>query len=72
MGGYDGHRGWVYSVAVRPPERRKGVGTALLRRLEEALAALAVPWDQRAGQMAESLAESPEDYWHTRARLPWN
>ena len=39
MGGYDGHRGWVYSVAVRPPERRKGVGTALLRRLEEALAA---------------------------------
>jgi hypothetical protein len=21
MGGYDGHRGWVYSVAVRPAER---------------------------------------------------
>jgi ribosomal protein S18 acetylase RimI-like enzyme len=39
MGGYDGHRGWVYSVAVRPAQRRKGVGTALLRRLEEALAA---------------------------------
>ena len=39
MGGYDGHRGWVYSVAVRPAERRKGVGTALLRRLEEALVA---------------------------------
>ena len=39
MGGYDGHRGWVYSVAVRPGERRKGVGTALLRRLEEALVA---------------------------------
>ena len=39
MGGYDGHRGWVYSVAVSPGERRKGVGSALLRRLEEALAA---------------------------------
>ena len=39
MGGYDGHRGWVYSVAVRPAGRRKRVGTALLRRLEEALAA---------------------------------
>ena len=39
MGGYDGHRGWVYSVAVRPAERRKAVGTALLRRLEEALVA---------------------------------
>jgi ribosomal protein S18 acetylase RimI-like enzyme len=36
MGGYDGHRGWVYSVAVRPAGRRKRVGTALLRRLEEA------------------------------------
>jgi ribosomal protein S18 acetylase RimI-like enzyme len=39
MGGYDGHRGWVYSVAVRPAERRKGVGTALLGRLEEAFVA---------------------------------
>ena len=29
----------MYSVAVSPAERRKGVGTALLHRLEEALAA---------------------------------
>ena len=37
MGGYDGHRGWVYSVAVKMEHRRAGVGTALLRRLEQAL-----------------------------------
>jgi ribosomal protein S18 acetylase RimI-like enzyme len=37
MGGYDGHRGWVYSVAVKPQHRRRGIGAALLRRLEEAL-----------------------------------
>jgi ribosomal protein S18 acetylase RimI-like enzyme len=37
MGGYDGHRGWIYSVAVKPQCRRKGVGRALLRRLEEVL-----------------------------------
>jgi ribosomal protein S18 acetylase RimI-like enzyme len=37
MGGYDGHRGWVYSVAVRPEHRRRGIGTALLRRLEALL-----------------------------------
>jgi phosphinothricin acetyltransferase len=37
MGGYDGHRGWVYSVAVRPEHRRRRVGSALLRRLEEVL-----------------------------------
>ena len=38
MGGYDGHRGWVYSVAVAGPHRRHGVGGALVRRLEAALA----------------------------------
>jgi ribosomal protein S18 acetylase RimI-like enzyme len=35
MGGYDGHRGWVYSVAVSPGHRRQGIGAALIRRLEE-------------------------------------
>jgi ribosomal protein S18 acetylase RimI-like enzyme len=38
MGGYDGHRGWVYAVAVQPAYRRRGIGTALVRHLEEALA----------------------------------
>ena len=38
LGGYDGHRGWVYAVAVRPQHRRRGIGTALLRQLEAALA----------------------------------
>jgi ribosomal protein S18 acetylase RimI-like enzyme len=38
MGGYDGHRGWVYAVAVRPSFRRRGIGAALIRRLEAALA----------------------------------
>ena len=38
MGGYDGHRGWVYAVAVGRAHRRAGVGSALLRRLEALLA----------------------------------
>jgi len=38
MGGYDGHRGWVYSLAVRADHQRRGVGTALVRRLEGMLA----------------------------------
>lgn len=37
MGGYDGHRGWIYSVAVNAACRRAGIGTALLRRLEQTL-----------------------------------
>jgi ribosomal protein S18 acetylase RimI-like enzyme len=39
MGGYDGHRGWIYSVAVDPGHRRCGIGAALLRRLEADLKA---------------------------------
>ena len=38
MGGYDGHRGWVYSVAVKPQHRRQGIASSLIRRLEAALA----------------------------------
>ena len=38
MGGYDGHRGWIYSVAVVPERRSLGIGTALIRKLEAELA----------------------------------
>ena len=40
MGGYDGHRGWLYTVAVLPEVQRRGVGRALVRRVEAELAAL--------------------------------
>ena len=40
MGGYDGHRGWVYLVAVDPRHRRCGIGAALLGKVEERLAAM--------------------------------
>ena len=31
MAGYDGHRGWLYSVAVSTRSRRKGVGSKLVK-----------------------------------------
>ncbi|HEX4120113.1 MAG TPA: GNAT family acetyltransferase [Verrucomicrobiae bacterium] len=37
MAGYDGHRGWLYSVAVAPSHQRQGIGTRLLRHAEQAL-----------------------------------
>lgn len=37
---YDGHRGWLYTVAVKPDRRRQGVATALVRHAEQALAKL--------------------------------
>ncbi|POR48161.1 GNAT family acetyltransferase [Paraburkholderia eburnea] len=40
MTGYDGHRGWLYSLAVAPEARRLGIGTRLVRHAESALAAM--------------------------------
>lgn len=40
MAGYDGHRGWLYSVAVAKDERRRGIGAALVRYAERELARL--------------------------------
>jgi ribosomal protein S18 acetylase RimI-like enzyme len=30
MAGYDGHRGWLYAVAVSPDFRRSGIGSLLV------------------------------------------
>jgi ribosomal protein S18 acetylase RimI-like enzyme len=40
MAGYDGHRGWLYSVAVEPNKRRSGLGSSLVEHAEKALADL--------------------------------
>ena len=40
MGGYDGHRGWVYSLAVDEAERHTGIGSALMDKIEQALKSL--------------------------------
>src|SRR5262249_46240531 len=40
LAGYDGHRGWLYAVAVSPRVRRRGVGTALIRHAETSLVAM--------------------------------
>jgi ribosomal protein S18 acetylase RimI-like enzyme len=37
MAGYDGHRGWLYAVAVAPEHRRGGTGTLLVNAALEEL-----------------------------------
>jgi ribosomal protein S18 acetylase RimI-like enzyme len=37
MAGYDGHRGWLYSVAVDPKIRLNGLGSSLVQHAEKAL-----------------------------------
>ncbi len=40
MAGYDGHRGWLYAIAVNPQLQRTGLGQRLVRVAEDVLAAL--------------------------------
>jgi len=39
----DGHRGWIYYVAVRPSLQARGIGTRMVRHAEAHLAARGVP-----------------------------
>ena len=67
--GDDGHRGWVYYVAVDPAWRRRGVGAALMKRVEEDLVRRGCPklnLQVRAGNRSavafyESLGYAVED-----------
>lgn len=40
MGGYDGHRGWIYSLAVSEGRRRVGIARALMAHVEDTLEGL--------------------------------
>ncbi len=37
MSGYDGHRGWLYALAILNSHRRRGIGSALVRGAEDRL-----------------------------------
>ena len=57
MTGFDGHRGWVYYLAVAPDRRREGLGRRLMEAAEAWLCARGAPKLQlmvRAGN-AEAL-----------------
>jgi hypothetical protein len=43
MVGHDGHRGWLYYLAVAPARQRQGVGRILVTAAEQWLAARGVP-----------------------------
>ncbi len=35
MGGYEGHRGWINYLAVKPCEQRKGYGQSIMQAVEQ-------------------------------------
>ncbi len=68
LAGYDGHRGWLYSVAVHPAHRNQGLGAALVGHAEQALTdrgclkinLQVVAGNERASGFYESLGYSVE------------
>ena len=43
MGGYEGHRGWVNYLAVDPAYQRKGLGSQIMKAIEEKLHVMECP-----------------------------
>ncbi len=43
MGGYDGHRGYIYYLAVLPKLQKKGIGSSILSIIEKKLYKLGCP-----------------------------
>ena len=43
MVGFDGHRGWIYYLAVNPDARRRGLGRQMMAAAEAWLAARGAP-----------------------------
>ncbi len=43
MAGYDGHRGWIYFLAVKSSQQRKGIASILVDHVEAELARLGCP-----------------------------
>jgi ribosomal protein S18 acetylase RimI-like enzyme len=43
MAGYDGHRGWIYYLAVDPDYQRKHIGRRMMEKAESELQKLGCP-----------------------------
>ena len=43
MGGYEGHRGWINYLAVKPSSRRKGHGQEIMQAVEDRIRSQGCP-----------------------------
>lgn len=69
MVGYDGHRGWINYLAVRPSHQRRGIAKALMQAAERHLTELDCPKvnlqmrsdNEGATAFYESIGYHPDD-----------
>ncbi len=63
MGGWDGRRGWIYHLAVKPDHQRKGIGVGLVREVEKRLVAKGArkvnaqvyKWNERSSEFFKAI-----------------
>lgn len=67
MAGYDGHRGWLYSLGVHPAHRRGGVARALVAHAEAALRERGCPKVNL--QVLDARADA-QAFWRALGYLP--
>jgi len=80
LAGYDGHRGWLYSLAVDPERRHEGIGTALVGHAEQALARLGcvkinlqvIGSNRQVADFYQALGYAVEDRISMGKRVPQN
>ncbi|TMH94725.1 GNAT family acetyltransferase, partial [Candidatus Bathyarchaeota archaeon] len=70
MGGWDGRRGWIYHLAVKPEHQRQGIGAGLVREVEKRLVAKGArkvnaqvyKWNERSSEFFKAIGyESQPD-----------
>ena len=67
MAGYDGHRGWIYSIGVAPGARRRGHARALLAHAEDQLRALGCP---KINLQVLAVNEEAQQFWRAAGYQP--
>jgi ribosomal protein S18 acetylase RimI-like enzyme len=63
LGGWDGRRGWIYHLAVKPEHQRKGIGVGLVREVEKRLVAKGAKkvnaqvhkWNERSSEFFKAI-----------------
>ena len=63
IGGWDGRRGWIYHLAVKPEHQRKGIGADLVHEVEKRLIAKGAKkvnaqvykWNEKSSEFFKSI-----------------